>query len=180
MWHTGARAWLLTQYNALSAARMYHLFQRLGAWVHITMRSNLVNSACSGIIQTNAGGLYVTPTYHVTRAYANLLGDQALRVECAADDGLDVAATRRQSDGEVALAVVNYGAEAQSRRIALDGLGLTGDTVETWTLAAETLEAVNSFGEPAHVAPVEGALQRQGDRLDYVFAPYAVTILRFH
>ena len=179
MWHTGARAWLLTQYNALNAARMYHLFQRLGAWVHITMRSNLVNSACSGILQTNAGGMYVTPTYHVTRAYANLLGDRALGVALPSNEGLDVAATRRQSDGEIALAVVNDGAEAQSRRIALADLGLMGKMVSTWTLAAAALETVNSFAEPARVAPVEGAVERLGDTLDYTFAPYSVTILRF-
>src|SRR5207302_993482 len=48
-----ARAWLLTHYNALNAARMFNMYQRLGDHIRIANRSNMTNSCCSGAIQTN-------------------------------------------------------------------------------------------------------------------------------
>ena len=47
-----ARAWLLTLYCGLNAARMFNMFQRLGDVIRIANRSNLTNSVCSGVVQT--------------------------------------------------------------------------------------------------------------------------------
>src|SRR5262249_24807718 len=57
-----ARLWTLE--NALSCARYHNLLHRHSDAVVIANRSNLTNSFCSGIVQTDSYRLYVTPTYH--------------------------------------------------------------------------------------------------------------------
>src|SRR5260370_6079535 len=71
--HTGghwgwARAWLLTLYNAVNAARTLNMYQRLGGRSRSANRSNLTNSCCSGVLQTNGTDLYPTPCYHGPKA----------------------------------------------------------------------------------------------------------------
>lgn len=175
-----ARAWLLTLYNALNAARMFNMYQRLGEVVRIANRSNLTNSVCSGIVQTTPSDLYLTPTYHVQAAYANGAGDVALSVLAEEeDDALDIAATRRSGDGEVAVFVVNTRATPQGRRMDLSALGLPLGPVRVWTLTGPSLDAANSFVEKERVAPVETLLSGCGATFEYVFLPYSLTLLRY-
>jgi alpha-L-arabinofuranosidase len=174
-----ARSWLFTLYNALNAARMFNMYQRLGDWVRIANRSNMVNSSCAGVIQTNATGLYVTPTYHVQRAYANLSGDVALAVHTGPGETLDLSATRAHADGTVSLAAVNCSGEAQARRIELSELNLTTPIARVWCLTGPGPDAVNSFEDPARVSPQETAIAWDGNDLRYEFPAYSVTIMRF-
>ncbi len=174
-----ARAWLLTLYNALNAARMFNMYQRLGDVVRIANRSNLTNSVCSGVVQTSPSDLYLTPTYHVQAAYANFAGDVALAVLADEDDPLDVAATRRSGDGEVAVFVVNTRATPQRRRIDVGAAGMPQGPVRAWTLTGPSLDAANSFVEKERVAPVESLLAGCGATFDYVFLPHSLTLLRF-
>jgi alpha-L-arabinofuranosidase len=178
--HTGghwgwARSWLLTHYNALNAARMFNLYQRAGDAVRVANRSNLVNSCCSGSIQTRPGRLHVTPAYHVQKAYATLSGDGALRVALEPGEALDVSATRRSADGGTVVAVVNSGPRPEARAIRLPAGG--AEALRVWTLAAP-LDAVNSFEDPERVAPAESTLQAPGRRFEHVFPPWSVTLLR--
>jgi alpha-L-arabinofuranosidase len=174
-----ARAWLLTLYNALNAARMFNLYQRLGDVVRIANRSNLTNSVCSGVVQTNPGDLYLTPTYHVQAAYANFAGDVALSVLVDVNDALDIAATRRSGDGEVAVFVVNPLDTPQRRYLDLSAMGTPLGPVRVWTLTGPSLDAANSFVEKQRVAPVESLLPDRGASFEYVFPPYALTLLRY-
>src|SRR4030042_558201 len=61
-WGLG-RAMLWTLDNALACSRYHNLLHRYADLVEIANRSNLTNSFCSGIIQTNNFRLYKTPTY---------------------------------------------------------------------------------------------------------------------
>ncbi len=181
--HTGghwgwARSWLLTHFNALNAARMFNLYQRAGDYVRVANRSNLVNSCCSGSIQTRASGLHVTPCYHVQKAYANLSGDVALRVALDAGETLDVSATRRSTDGETVVAVVNSAPRPELRVIDLPAGRADAGTLRAWTLAAPSLDAVNSFEDPERVAPAESTFQAPGRRVEYTFPAFSVTLLR--
>ncbi|MCC6444878.1 MAG: hypothetical protein IT210_15650 [Armatimonadetes bacterium] len=173
------RAWLLTLYNALNAARMFNMFHRLGDRVRIANRSNLTNSCCSGVLQTSTSGLYLTPCYHVQKAYANLSGDQALQVEAAAGETLDVSATRRSQDGEIALFAVNDRPLPRSCAIIPEGIPPGTRAVRVWTLTGPSLSAVNSFQEKERVAPTETEFHGQGGSMAYTFPPHSVTILRF-
>jgi alpha-N-arabinofuranosidase len=174
-----ARAWLLTLYNALNAARMFNMYQRLGDLVRIANRSNLTNSVCSGVVQTIPSDLYLTPTYHVQAVYANFAGDVALSVLAGADDALDVAATRRSGDGEIAVFVVNPLDQPQRRQMDLSAMGMPLGPVRAWTLTGPSLDAANSFVEKQRVAPVESVLPSSGAFFEYVFLPYSLTLLRY-
>jgi alpha-N-arabinofuranosidase len=174
------RAWLLTQYNALNAARMLNTFHRLGDSVRIANRSNMINSCCSGAIQTRPGDLYVTPCYHVMRAYATLAGDQALRVDLDPSETLDVSATLREETGETIVFVVNGGNSAEKRSILAASSPVPSEReIHVWTLAADSLDAMNSFEEKDRVAPVESIIKRGSESVDFVFPPFSVTVLRF-
>ncbi len=173
-----ARAWLLTLYNALNAGRMLNMYQRQGDMVRIANRSNMTNSECSGILQTSPTDIYFTPCYYVQKAYANLSGDRALRVDLGAEEELDVSATCDVGTGETVLAVVNCSGKVQHRTIDLSDLGLTQGQVLVWTLTGPAPDAINSFEDKRLVAPVETMETALGDVLDHAFVPYSVTILR--
>jgi alpha-L-arabinofuranosidase len=182
--HTGAdwgprRAWLLTLANGLNAARMLNLFQRLGDMIRIANRSNLVNSSCSGSIQTSPDDLFFTPAYLVQRAYANLSGSEALQLQTDPGEPLDLSATRRGPQGEVVLASVNFDIRSHPRRIDLSQLALRKGSCRAWTLTGPALDAVNSFEDKTCVAAREDSLQFRGGTLEYTFLPLSVTILQF-
>jgi alpha-L-arabinofuranosidase len=173
------RSWLLTQYCALNAGRVFQMYQRLGDVIRIANRSNMTNSCCSGTLQTNKSGIYFTPTYYVQKAFSNLSGDIALRIEASDDETLDIAATRRGTDGEIAVSVVNMGDALQKRTIDLSQCGISSGDVNVWTLAAPSIADVNSWVEKTRVVPIESKATTDGTHLDYTFPPHSVTILRF-
>jgi alpha-L-arabinofuranosidase len=115
----------------------------------------------------------------VQAAYANAAGDVALSVLADEDEALDIAATRRSGDGEVAVFVVNPRATPQGRRLDLSAVGLPLGPVRVWTLTGPSLEAANSFVEKERVAPVESSLPGCGATFEYVFPPYSLTLLRY-
>ena len=171
------RSWLLTLYNALNAACMFNLYQRHGNTVRIANRSNLVNSCCSGSIQTTRSGIYFTPCYYTQTAYANLAGDAAVRVEADPDEALDLAATRRSADGQVALFAVNVTPRPLRRTIHF-ATGRASGHAQAWSLSGPSLDAVNSFADPDRVSPGESEFAFDGQSLSYEFPPYSITILR--
>ncbi len=173
------RAWLLTLYNALNAARMFNMYQRLGNRIRIANRSNLVNSCCSGVLQTSRSDLYVTPCYHVQRAYANFSGDHALTVRTGGETELDVAATRREVDGEIALFVVNASPAPTRCEIDIACFPLTTREARIWTLTAPSPDAVNSFSEKERVAPTETARPLPDGVFEHMLPAYSVSVLRF-
>jgi alpha-N-arabinofuranosidase len=178
--HTGghwgwARAWLLTLFNALNAARMFNLYQRHGDMIDIANRSNMTNSCNSGTLQTSALGMYLTPTYHVQRAYASYTGERALKVNTSADETLDIVATQRAANGEIALFVVNYTGQTERREVDLKPDRFV---CHAWTLIGPGLDAVNDFVEKERVAPQEAELELSGEPFSYGFPPYSVTVLR--
>jgi alpha-N-arabinofuranosidase len=172
------RSWLLTLYNALNAGRMFNMYHRLGDVVKIANRSNMTNSCCSGVIQTNqTGDIYFTPCYYVQKAYANLSGDKALKTHIDEDDLLDISATQRGN--EVALFVVNYLGQSQIRNISVSDFNVSDRLAYSWTLSGNSLDAVNSFQDKNHVAPVESMVEFKGNNLEYEFPAYSVTVIRF-
>src|SRR4029077_11571982 len=82
-----ARLWSLE--NALACARYHNLLHRHADLVTIANRSNLTNSFCSGILQTDNHRLFKTPTYYAQQLYATLAGNRPLAIESdlPADEG---------------------------------------------------------------------------------------------
>ena len=121
----------------------------------------------------------MTPTYHVQAAYANFAGDVALTVLVDEDEVLDVAATRRSNDGEVAVFVVNTVQTPQRRRLDLAAVGMPLGPLRVWTLSGPSLDAANGFVEKQRVAPEESLLPDCAVIVEYVFRPYSLTLLRY-
>jgi alpha-N-arabinofuranosidase len=190
-WNTTAgdwgppRAMLWTLENALACARYHNLLHRHGDLVALSNRSNLVNSFCSGIIQTDRHRLYVTPTYHAQKLYATLAGSQALTVESPLPPhlGIDISATLSAGGDVLTLFAVNAGLADVTRPVDLSAFGEAGQEAEVWTLAdtrqAGEPDATNSFAEPGRVAPVASKFRAEGARFGYRFPALSLTVLRW-
>jgi alpha-N-arabinofuranosidase len=178
-----ARLWSLD--NALSCARYHNLLHRHADLVDIANRSNLTNSFCSGIIQTDNHRLYTTPTYHAQRLYATLAGNRPLKVESPAPSDLipDVSATLTPAGDAVVLFVVNQTLGDVSRPLDLTAFGGGGRGVEVWTVAdrerAGEPDVTNSFGEPDRIGVVRSTFAAPAARFTYRFPALSLTVLRW-
>jgi alpha-N-arabinofuranosidase len=190
-WNTTAgdagprRAMLWTLENALACARYHNLLHRHCDLVEIANRSNLTNSFCSGIIQTDNRRLYKTPTYYAQQLYATLAGNRPLKLEtalrpCAA---LDASATLSVAGDAVVLFAVNHSLEEQKRPLDFTAFGGAGREVEVWTLAdrdkAGEPDVTNSFADPQRVSVMRSHFTASGPRFEYRFAALSLTVLRW-
>jgi alpha-N-arabinofuranosidase len=190
-WNTTAGDWgprrarLWTLENALACSRYHNLLHRHSDVVDIANRSNLTNSFCSGIIQTDNHRLYRTPTYYAQQFYATLAGNRALRVESPLPAALkpDVSATLSADGTTMTLFAVNAGAGDVTRPVDLSAFGNAGQEVEVWTLAdhkgAGEADVTNSFGEPERVAPVKSRFKAESGTFEHKFPALSLTVLRW-
>jgi alpha-N-arabinofuranosidase len=189
-WNTTASDWgprrarLWTLENALACSRYHNLMHRHCDLVEIANRSNLCNSFCSGIIQTDRYRLYKTPTYYAQQLYATLAGDRPLKVEAAKAGGEapDISATLSADGKQVTLFAVNATLADVTRTLDLSAFGDQGQAVELWTLADRHKcgepDVTNSFAEPERVAPVRSSHRVAGGRFSYRFPALSLTVLR--
>ncbi|HVT13279.1 MAG TPA: alpha-L-arabinofuranosidase C-terminal domain-containing protein [Fimbriimonadaceae bacterium] len=185
-WNTTAgdrglkRARLWTLENALACSRYQNLMHRNCDLVEIANRSNLTNSFCSGILQTDSARLYLTPTYYAQKLYANYAGTRPLKIDPPPPltEGLDISATLSESDDTLTLFVVNESMETVSRHFDLPG---DWKDAEVWTLAdtkkADEPDATNSFDDPRRIVPASSRAKVGGSVMDYQFSPLSLTVL---
>jgi alpha-N-arabinofuranosidase len=190
-WNTTAGDWgprrarLWTLENALACSRYHNLIHRHCDLVEIANRSNLTNSFCSGIIQTDNHRLYKTPTYYTQQLYATLAGNRSLRIESPLPVQLkpDMSVTLSADGRTVTLFAVNAGSTDVTRPVDLTAFGNNGQEVEVWTLAdrrqAGEPDVSNSFGEPDRVSAVASRFKAAGGRFDYRFPAFTLTVLRW-
>ena len=171
--------------NALWCSRYHNLMHRNCDLVEIANRSNLTNSFCSGIIQTDNHRLYTTPTYYAQQLYATLAGTRPLRIDSPlpANQNPDVSATLSADGTALTLFAVNAGLSDVTRPLDLSAFGDAGQEVEVWTLAdrkkAGEPDVTNSFGDPERVAPVPSRFKAASGRFDYRFPALTLTVLRW-
>jgi alpha-N-arabinofuranosidase len=190
-WNTTAgdvgprRAMLWTLANALACSRYHNLMHRNCDIVEIANRSNLTNSFCSGIIQTDNHRLYKTPTYYAQQLYATLAGRRPLRIESETppDAAPDISATLSADGKELTLFAVNDNPDEITRVLDLTTFGAKGQKAAVWTLAdrkrAGEPDVANSFGDPERIVPVRFPFDAPSARFDYRFPPYSLTVLRW-
>ena len=188
-WNTTAgdagprRAMLWTLANALACSRYQNLLHRHCDLVTMANRSNLANSFCSGIIQTDhRGRMYLTPTYYAQQLYATHAGTRPLKIEGDATP-LDVSATLSSARDELALFVVNDTTGEIGRTIDLSPFGdIAGQKIAVWTLAdrdrAGEPDVTNNFEDPQRVVARESSLGAAGTRFDHTFPPLSLTVLK--
>jgi len=178
-----ARLWSLE--NALACARYHNLLHRHADMVEIANRSNLTNSFCSGIIQTDRHRLFKTPTYYAQQLYATLAGKRPLKIDCAVPPSLgpDFSATLAPGGDAVTVFAVNPGLKDISRTLDLSAFGGRAREVSVWTLAdrkkAGEPDVANSFADPERVVPVTSSFQAAAARFDYRFPALSLTVLRW-
>ena len=178
------RLWTLE--NALACSRYHNLLHRHADIVEIANRSNLTNSFCSGIIQTDNHRLYKTPTYYVQQLYATLAGNRPLKVDSAppAGTGLDVSATLSATGDSVILFVVNDSPSDLTRTLDLSAFGDRGQEASVWTLAdqqhAGEPDVANNFAVPERVKPISSVFHAPSSRPAYRFPALALTVVQWH
>jgi alpha-L-arabinofuranosidase len=172
--------------NALACARYQNVLHRECDLVEIACRSNLCNSFCSGIIQTDNHRLYRTPTYFLQELYATHAGARPLKLTPAFSPGTlpDVSATLSADGGTVTLFAVNPTLEDLPRTLDLSAFGAGGRQIKIQTLAdrdsAGEPDVTNTFGDPARVTAVSSTLRANSMAdVQYRFPKLSVTCLEF-
>jgi alpha-N-arabinofuranosidase len=190
-WNTTAgdagprRARLWTLENALACSRYHNLIHRHCDLVAIANRSNLVNSFCSGCIQTDNHRLYKTPTYYAQQLYATMAGDRPLRIDSTlpAISVPDLSATMAADGKSVILFAVNDPRESIERPLDFSAFAGEGQTLEVWTLTdtrhAGEPDATNSFSDPERVTPVRSTFEAGSPRFTYPYPPLSLTVMRW-
>jgi alpha-N-arabinofuranosidase len=179
-----ARLWTLE--NALACSRYHNLLHRHCDIVVIANRSNLTNSFCSGIIQTDNHRLYKTPTYFAQQLYATRAGNQPLKIESRLPANLapDFSATLSDKGDMVTLFAVNDGLEDVTRPVDFSAFGNKGQEVEVWTLAdrkkAGEPDVANSFADPERVTARASKHTAPTPCFNYRFPALSLTVLRWN
>jgi alpha-L-arabinofuranosidase len=175
---------LWTLDNALACSRYHNLIHRYADFVEIANRSNLTNSFCSGIIQTDNARLYKTPTYYAQQLYANHAGTRPLQVELEGDmEQNNISATLSHDGQTVVLFVVNSMVVGNKVTIDLSKFGRPkNNTVLVWTLMdtkkAGERDVTNSFDEPQRVHPTASKVSVKSAVFDYTSPPLSLTVLK--
>lgn len=188
-WNTTAgdfglgRAMLWTLDNALACSRYQNFMHRHCDLIEIANRSNLTDSFCSGIIQTNNSDLYKTPTYYAQQLYAMHAGRYPLKIEGGGqgDPAIDTSATISADGKRVAIFAVNSTSEVQKRTIDLAAHVPPDGNVNVWTLAdtakAGERDAANSWREPDRVRTQPGNASLVDGKIIYEFPALSLTVL---
>ncbi len=178
-----ARLWTLE--NALACARYHNLLHRHCDAVEIANRSNLANSFCSGIIQTDNHRLYKTPTYHAQQLYASRAGNRPLKIESdlAANAGPDFSATLSRDGRRLIVFAVNDSLQELARTLDLSDFGNRAQPASVTTLTdqkhAGEPDVTNSFADPERVKPTSSSFKVGSSRFAYRFAPLSLTVLEW-
>jgi len=176
---------LQTLSNALSCARYHNLMHRNADIVEIAIRSNLVDSFCSGVILTGPGWLYVAPTYHAQRLYARASGSYPLRLERSMDlpwslAEPDVSAVLSEDGKTLRIYAVNSTRTLTETTFRLDGLPEVSGG-KAYVLADSrgrgTLEVLNSRDDPDRVGVSVEDAGVAGRELRCRFPPFSLTML---
>jgi alpha-N-arabinofuranosidase len=188
-WNTTAGDWgqgrhtLWTLANGLDCARYLNLCHRWSDLVKIACRSNMANSYCSGILQTNNHACYGTPAWHVAKLYAEHGGAHPLVVDAPLGMlDLDVSANLSADGKSLSLIAVNPRGKPLTKTVHVDAFAQVQPSANVWTIAdadqARDPEATNSFERPERIAERATTITNAGKTFSYTFPPYSVTLIR--
>jgi alpha-N-arabinofuranosidase len=144
---------------ALFEARFLNVLHRHSDFVTLACRSNMTNSFCAGSIQTNAAGLYRTPSFLVMSMYRKHSWPVPLRVAADVPAEVDVTACASEDRSAATVFVVNSRTEAA--RVILDltdfgpGFAVRGGEIVKDGQDRGQIDIINSFANPARVVRVK-------------------------
>jgi len=176
-----AGLWCLS--NALACSRYQNLMHRECDLVEIACRSNLCNSFCSGIIQTNNHAQYKTPTWYAQRLYATLGLGRPLKIDppFAVDAAPDISAVLSDDGKSVSIFAVNPTAGEIDRTLDISALSRGALEMSVQTLGdrdrAGEPDAVNTFADPERISTVASNFRADGPKFRYRFPAITLTVL---
>ncbi len=191
-WELG-RASLQTLGNALACSRYHNLMHRHADLVEIAIRSNLIDSFCSGVIQTGPNWLYLAPTYYAQQLYSRAAGSYPVRMERVTENSSqaavpwylaepDLSALLSPDGRTLRLYGINSTGKSLTMRTTLSGMTANGRTPVYALRDSETgrtAETLNTRDEPQRVRIFERTLGAHGARLELMFEPFSVTLYEF-
>lgn len=181
-WPDGRRA-LWTLANGLACARYLNLCHRHCDLIRIACRSNMANSYCSGIIQTNNHALYRTPAWYVARLYAEHGGVHPLVIDTPTPLlELDVSANLDAAGKSLAVLVVNPLGKPIDKTLRIQTFPYVASTANVWTIAdaddARDAGATNGFDRPDRVACRATTRSDAGEAFSHTFPAFSVTLIQ--
>lgn len=191
-WNTTAGDWgvgrgtLQTLSNALSCARYHNLMHRNADLVEMAIRSNLVDSFGSGVIQTGPGWMYLAPTYYAQQLYQRAAGSYPLRVERTStapwhEQQPDLSATLSEDGKTLRVFAVNATPEPVQVRFHLEGFsGSAGKATQTIlgdSQGALSAEIMNVRDAPVRVVPATQPLDCGRDNFKMQCCALSVTLV---
>ncbi len=186
-WNINAGNWglgrgkLYTLGCGIFEARFLNLVHRNSDVVTLCCRSNLTNSFCGGTIQTNAAGLFRTPSFHVMRLYRRHSRPVPVGV-AGAREGLDLSTCAAEDRGALTIFVVN--ARKDDLRAAVDleafgpGFAVVGGEVVADADGRRQIDIVNSFARPDRVRTMPLAPAADGTVVLPAFSVVAIECAR--
>jgi alpha-N-arabinofuranosidase len=189
-WNTTAGDWgnpqrtrQMSLGNGLACARYLHLAQRRSDLVTIACRSNMSNSYCSGIIQTNNRAVIGTPAYYVLKLYAErghgwplVLGESAEVLH------IDASAAISEDGKTLTLMIVNPQPEPVEQKIDLSAFARVEPHAQAWTVVdvadARDPDVMNTFDRPNRIRIVPEQLEHASLRFRHAFPSLSVTVLQ--
>jgi alpha-N-arabinofuranosidase len=150
--------------------------------VKMTNIAQMVN-VLQAMILTNGPDMVLTPTYHAFEMYRPFQGATALPVSYDAGKythgdrsviALSISAAETP-DGDLVIALVNTDARA-THSIDLGALGASGFTGRI--LAADAMDAHNTFSEPTTVLPQPFTVRSGSSGLIATLPPHSVAVLK--
>jgi alpha-L-arabinofuranosidase len=120
---------------------------------------------------------YTTPNYHVQKLFSTNRGDVALHAETTSKS-IYMVAGRIDATGEVVLKLVNAADHPVTADIDLRGAKKVAAAASVTVLSSDNLSGVNSFAEPAKIAPVASQTPITGPQFKQPLPKWSVTVLR--
>ncbi|MBU6268923.1 MAG: alpha-N-arabinofuranosidase [Sphingomonadales bacterium] len=170
--------------DAIVTALNLAIFARHADRVRMANIAQMVN-VIQAMILTDGPKLVLTPTYHVYRMIVPFQDATAIPMELDAGDFRQGGITlprvdgmaARARDGAVWVALTNIDpARPADIAVRLEGASPQGATGEV--LTAPAVDTVNSFDQPAAVAPRPVRFRASGGRLVMQLPPRSVTVVR--
>ncbi len=148
---------------ALFEAQFLNVLHRHSEFVTLACRSNMTNSFLAGSIQTNAAGLYRTPSFLVMTLFRT--HSRPLPLRLAADMPVRVDVTACASEDKTGVTVFAVNPRNEPVRLAVDladfgpGFTVRGGEVVKDAQDRRQVDIINSFADPRRV--VKARLERE-------------------
>ena len=148
---------------ALFEAQFLNLLHRHAEFVALACRSNMTNSFNAGSIQTDAAGLYRTPSFLVMNLFRS--HSRPLPLRLAADFPVRMDATACASEDRTGVTVFAVNPRSEPVRLALDladfgpGFEVKGGEIVKDARDGRQTDIINSFADPRRV--IKTALEKE-------------------